>query len=71
MTVITTEELERRKNVGYIHESWTTPNWPGAKQERDKRARELRKQGYQVKVNTVGFSDLGRGSLYELEAEKV
>lgn len=48
---------------------WTEPKENGqAKRLRDAKARGLRKQGYTVKVETVSFSDLGRGASFILEA---
>ena len=40
------------------------------KEDRDRKARELRKIGYIVKVKTWDFTDLGRCKLYELIAIK-
>lgn len=38
-----------------IEERYSTKNNPNAKKERDTRARELRKEGYQVQVETFHF----------------
>ena len=43
---------------------------PDAKRLRDKGARQLRKMGYTVKCETIGFSDLARCTLYTYEARK-
>lgn len=41
---------------------------PDAKKKRDKKARELRAEGYVVKTKTWDFIDLGRFKLYTLTA---
>jgi len=43
---------------------------PDAKKIRDNAARKLRKMGYTVKCETIGFSDLARCTLYTYEARK-
>lgn len=39
-----------------------------ARRSRDRRARELRKQGYMVKCSKWNFEDLAREVVYKLEA---
>ena len=53
-----------------IEENYYPNKDPCAKQNRDKRARELRKQGYTVVCKKWSFQDLGYGDMYTLEAEK-
>jgi len=53
-----------------IEELWRDDKDPEAKVKRDRRARELRKLGYHVEVETVGFSDLLRCTVYKLRASK-
>ena len=54
----------------YKKEFWTTDKTPNAKQIRDSRAKQLRKEGYTVTTNKLNFSDLARCTYYGLEAEK-
>lgn len=50
---------------------FTEPQEQGqAKQKRDRVARLFRKEGWTVKVETVSFSDLGRGASYILTASR-
>lgn len=51
-------------------EFWTTDKEPNAKQIRDRRARELRKQGWKVKSETDRFTDLARCTRYGIYATK-
>lgn len=53
-----------------ITEHYPDDKYPDAMQRRNKRARELRKQGWTVKVGTADFQDLARATSYWLEAEK-
>ena len=47
---------------------YRTDQKENAKFLRDKAARELRKEGYRVKVETFDFTDLGKFKLYRLTA---
>jgi len=47
---------------------WRDDMNENAKFLRDRRARNLRKVGYKVKVETISFVDLGRFTLYRLTA---
>ena len=54
---------------GHFGLGWKESEWGAEGQKlRNRRARELRKQGYTVKTQTVGFSDLARDRSFVLEA---
>ena len=67
MNVYPKEELAQNE---VKRESWGTIQHPDAKKLRDKRARELRKDGWTVTTNKVEFSSLGRTTIYTLEATR-
>ena len=48
-------------------EIYPTDKFPNAKQIRDNRARELRKEGYKVTTQKINFIDLARCYVYRLE----
>ena len=54
----------------YIKEGYSFPRLSDAKKIRDRRAKELRKEGYTVEVKTWNFMDLSRSMFYTLEANK-
>ena len=54
----------------YLKEGYTDSKYLDAKKIRDKRAKELRKEGYKVEVKTWDFQDLSRLMYYTLEATK-
>jgi hypothetical protein len=54
----------------YIKEGYSDTKYPDAKKIRDRRAKELRKQGYIVEVKTWNFTDLSRSMFYTLEGKK-
>jgi len=47
---------------------WRDDQHPDAKRLRDKMARQLRKEGWDVTIETLDFSDLGRFKGYGLVA---
>ena len=53
-----------------IKECYTDDKYSDAMQRRNRRARELRRQGWTVKSGTTSFQDLARATSYWLEAEK-
>lgn len=53
-----------------IEKTWTTPKYPDAKKLRDAEARELRKQGFKVEIETWDFGGLGYGKSFRLTATK-
>jgi hypothetical protein len=61
------EYLERYE---VINEKYYTKKDLDAKRNRDKRARELRKQGFKVTCEKWSFPDFGTGDMYTLEAER-
>ncbi len=54
----------------HIDLQWALDRLPDAKVLRDRKARELRAQGYQVKCGKTDFTDLARTSIYWLQAAK-
>ena len=50
-----------------IKQSWRDDECPDAKKLRDRRARELRRQGWKIECFTYDYTDLGRFTLYGLE----
>jgi len=58
------------KEWDIINERYSTKTDPLAKRNRDKRARELRKQGYTVTCEKWSFPDMGLSDLYTIEAKK-
>lgn len=59
-----TESKEYLDNYDAIEEAWSTDEDKDAKQKRDNRARELRKQGWTVQIDTL------ENRLYYLFAER-
>jgi hypothetical protein len=53
-----------------LEESWDTLENPNAKHDRDTRARELRKQGWTVQIQTEHDNVLDQNSVYSLFAER-
>jgi hypothetical protein len=53
-----------------IEEQWGDSKYPDAKQLRDRRAKELRKQGFTVKCQKWDFTDLARSCSYSLTATR-
>jgi hypothetical protein len=51
-------------------EFWLDDQEPNAKAIRDRRARELRKQGWEVKSETDSFRDLARCTRYGIFATR-
>ncbi len=48
---------------------WKQSEWPeDGRARRNRRARELRKEGYTVTTQTLDFTDLARDSVFLLEA---
>jgi flagellar biosynthesis protein FlhB len=62
--------IQEGNGMKYVKEGYSFPKYPDAKKIRDRRARELRKEGYTVEVKTWDFQDLARGMYYTLEAKK-
>lgn len=54
-----------------IDERYYTNRDPSAKQQRDRRARQLRKEGYIVECKIYHFHDMGGGSVYTLDAKRI
>jgi hypothetical protein len=53
-----------------IEERYSTKTDPLAKKNRDRRARELRKEGYTVTCEKWSFPDVGFSDMYTIEAKK-
>lgn len=65
--VYTAEYLDKFEVCDY---RWGDDKYPNARQLRDKKARELRGEGWTVKVGKYDYSDLGHFVLYWLEATR-
>lgn len=63
-------DSEHLKNNYVIEEGYRDDQCADAKKRRDRRARDLRQQGYTVKVDSHDYTDLGRFRLYSLYGTK-
>lgn len=68
MTTVYSKEYLDQYDV--LEERFFESRDPDAKQKRDRRARELRKQGWTVQIETFQNSDMGTGASYSLFAER-
>jgi hypothetical protein len=62
--------IQESNGMKYVKEGYSDTKYPDAKKIRDRRARELRKEGYTVEVKTWNFIDLSRSMYYTLEGQK-
>jgi len=62
--------IQESNGMKYIKEGYSNTKYPDAKKIRNRRARELRKDGYKVEVKTWDFTDLSRSMYYTLEGSK-
>lgn len=63
------EEYTRQFDI--IEEGWSEDREPDAKRIRDRRARDLRKQGWTVRAETYDFTDLARTVRYCIHAVRI
>jgi hypothetical protein len=63
--------IKESNGMKYIKEGYSDTRYPDAKKIRDRRARELRKEGFIVEAKTWDFTDLSRSIIYTLEAKKL
>lgn len=68
--MVTVYSREYLDEFEVVDKSFHYPKNPNAKAERDRMARELRKQGWKVTVKKFSFQDLGYGDSYTLYAER-
>lgn len=61
---------EYLKTWEIIEEHYFTKSDPYAKRLRDRRARQLRKEGYIVECKKWDFPDIGTGSMYIIDAKR-
>lgn len=69
--MVTCYPKEYLEKYEVLEEGWSDSKYPDAKKIRDRRARELRKQGWEVKCVTYDFTDLARSMRYCLDARRL